>query len=173
MRNETVLQELVETLHTNCGDLYAACREIKVSPAFVKRWQADDPKIDAAIREAAAVGAMLIESELIRRGVHGVDESVWFQGEEVGKQKKYSDSLLTLLAKKRLKETYGDDAHGASISINLSNAINIMPRASTYEEWLGYVKTAETLQLGDNSEEAEYAPILLPPELDPAMKDIL
>lgn len=40
-----------------------------------------------------------IRAEVIRRGVNGVDKSVYYKGEVVGVEKQYSDSLLLALAK--------------------------------------------------------------------------
>lgn len=174
MRSEETLSALIEALEGNCGDFYGACKECRVSPAFVRTWMKDDPKIAEALDCAKQVGAMRLESAAISRAVKGVKEDVYYQGEVVGKKRVYSDGLLQFLMKGRLKETYGADA-GASVNLNLTNAIQIMPRATTYEEWLQMAAMPQQAQLPapEQVEEAEFSVVLPPPELDPAMADIL
>ena len=71
--------------------------EYKVNALFRQAW-------DNAIAEAKerAVG------ELYRRAVLGWNEPVFYQGEERGTIRKYSDGLLQFFLKHNLHETYGD-----------------------------------------------------------------
>lgn len=136
MRTQTKLDELVHALQSNCGDRFDACRQCAVSPVFVSTWMKDDKDVHAAIVEAERVGALALQSEAIRRAVHGVDKGVYFKGERVDTETVYSDGLLQTLLKGRLPETYGKDAEGLG-GVTANNVqINIMPRANSYEEWL-------------------------------------
>lgn len=178
IRTEDNLSQLEAALQNNCGDFYGACRECLLSPAFVRKWMQDDPEVKSRIDNANAVGAMQLESAAIQRAVHGWEEPVFYKGDECGAVRKYSDPLLQTLLKKRLPETYADDAGGAKI-VNYGQ-INIMPRANTYEEWLTMQRETEQHVLEDMRgtngvpiEEAEYEYVLPPPEDDPALSDLL
>lgn len=135
MRTDEKLKELSERLHVNCGDLHEAARFCGVSPAFVMSWMKDDDVAAEALNEAKRVGYLGIESELIRRAVNGVEESVWYKGEEVGYKTVYSDGLLSKLAEARLPDfSKKEQAPGTNFYGNTQ--INIMPRAANYEEWM-------------------------------------
>lgn len=179
MRTEELLNEITEELAQNCGDFFAACRTAGVSPKFVRQWMKDDAKVKEAIDEAEHCGALGLESAAIKRAVHGVEEGVYYQGELVGTETKYSDSLLTTLLKGRIKSRYGSEG-GTSVNVNVTNAIQAFPRPTNYAEWLQMVEqTEQHARLpAPDVEEAEYTPIpspgkRLPPELDPNMADIL
>jgi hypothetical protein len=171
VRTQDTLDALSQELQGNCGDFYAACKAVGVSPAFVRKWQKDDPKIDEAVKLSTEVGALQLESAAISRAVRGVDKDVYYQGDVVGSETQYSDGLLTTLLKGRMRNVYGADAGQTNVQVNLTNAIQIMPRANTYEEWLEFT-TAKPAQLSHSVVDAEYTPILAP-ENDPALADIL
>lgn len=138
-RTTETLSVLVNTLHSNCGDLYGACRAAMVSVGFVTAWCKDDKEVAAQIEEAERVGAYALESEAIRRAVYGDEKGVYFKGEKVGHEYVRSDGLLTKLLEGRLPERYrkGYDGAPGGITINGGQAqINIMPRAGDYAEWL-------------------------------------
>lgn len=131
----------------------------------------EDDKVREEVEAATEVGAMQLESEAIRRAKVGIEEGVYYQGEVVGYETKYSDTLMTLLLKKRLKHIYGDEAATTNVNLNLQQAIQIMPRANSYEEWLKFTQQAKAKVIEGV---ATPIPVLLPaPQHDPAMADIL
>jgi hypothetical protein len=133
MRNETTLNALVQELQSNCGDELAACKAVGVSLLFVNQWRKDDKKVDEVLREAAHVGTQGLVSEAIRRAVHGYEKDVFYKGVRVGASTEYSDSLLAkLLEAKRDEFKKGSDG-GVQVNVNVAN---VMPRASSYQEWL-------------------------------------
>lgn len=135
-RTQATVDALVDALQSNCGDLYGACRHVGVSLIFVRTWMKDDPQVREAIIEAERVGALALQSEAIRRAVQGDEKAVYFKGAVVGYEYPKSDGLLQTLLKGRLSDVYGKEAEGG-ITINGGQAqINIMPRASNYDEWL-------------------------------------
>lgn len=136
MRTEANLHRLVEELQGNCGDLFAACRTVGVSLVFVRTWMKDDKDVAAALVEAERVGAMQIQSEAIRRAVHGYEKGVYFKGCLVDTETVYSDGLMQTLLKGKLPEIYAKDADGGGNVFNGPTQINVMPRADNYEEWL-------------------------------------
>lgn len=155
MRTQSKLDELVQALQRNCGDLFDACRQCAVSPVFVRTWMKDDTEVHAAIVEAERVGALALQSEAIRRAVQGVEKGVYFKGERVDTETVYSDGLLQTLLKGRLPETFGKDGEGGGNTFNGPTQINIMPRADTYDQWLA-MKDA-TLKRRDEMDAADKA----------------
>ena len=69
-------------------------------------WMERDEEYAAAFQEAKLAAAERLELEATRRAVDGVDEPVWYKGEKVGHQKKYSDTLLIFLLKGAMPEKY-------------------------------------------------------------------
>lgn len=134
MRTEEHLRVITDALQQNCGDMHAACRSAGLSPFFVTTWCRDDPETARAIDEAQRVGWLGLESEAIRRGVHGVNEDVYYKGEVVGYKTNYSDTLLGKLLEARAPAFKKGEA--ANNVFNGPTQINLMPRAETYEDWL-------------------------------------
>lgn len=137
-RTVETLAVLINSLQSNCGDMYAACRAANVSLMFVRAWCKDDTTVAEQLDEAARVGAMQLESEAIRRAVYGDEKGVYFKGERVGEEYVKSDGLLQTLLKGRMRHVYGSDVEGQSggITVNGQAVINVMPRADNYEDWL-------------------------------------
>lgn len=135
MRTQATLTALVQALQVNCGDLFDACKRATVSPIFVRQWMKDDKDVAAQIVEAERVGALALQSEAIRRAVHGDEKGVYFKGERIDTEYVKSDGLLQTLLKGRMQETFGREAEGGN-TFNGPTQINLIPRASTYEDWL-------------------------------------
>jgi hypothetical protein len=90
------------------GNLKRACEQTGISAANHYSWLKRDPAYAAAYEDAAMEAADLLEAEAFRRGHDGVDEPIFYQGEECGTVRKYSDGLLTLLLKARRPTVFGD-----------------------------------------------------------------
>lgn len=174
MRTQDLLDELAETLQSNHGDFFAACRTCRVSPSFVRKWAKDDAKVKEILDEAEAVGSLSLESEALRRAVDGVDEGVYYRGELVGTEKKYSDTLLNTLLKAKIRDKYAQEG-GTNVNVAITNEIQAFPRPNSYSEWLQLVDQTNALPPPSVEEpvEAEFTTVLPPPELDPNMQDIL
>lgn len=56
-----------------------------------------DPEFAKAVNAAKEDGYDMMEAEAHSRAVNGWQEPVWYQGEEVGEVRRYSDSLLKFL----------------------------------------------------------------------------
>lgn len=146
-RTQATLEALVTALQRNCGDLYAACQQCMVSPMFVSTWMKDDKDVRAQLNEAERVGALGLQSEAIRRAVVGEARGVYFKGEQVGVEYHKSDGLLQTLLKGRLPDVFGGGDSMGGITVNGGNAqINIMPRANSYDEWLGMKESTLALR---------------------------
>ena len=134
MRTQSTLNALVRELQSNCGDELAACRVVGVSVQFVRQWAKDDKDVADTLTEAVNVGTLGLVSAAIRRGVHGVEEDVYFKGAVVGQKINYSDSLLNKLLEAKVPEfAKKTDAAAPQVTVNVAN---LMPRAENYEQWL-------------------------------------
>lgn len=157
MRTDEKLAELCDRLHVNCGDIHEAARWCSVSPAFVFAWIKEDKVAAEKLDEARRVGYAGLESEAIRRAVTGVEEDVWYKGESVGTKIVYSDGLLTKIMEAKLPEY--SKKEGGGNTFNGPTQINIMPRAETYEEWLGMRDITLARRDEDGNQPALPAPV--------------
>lgn len=77
-----------------------------VSRRSHQNWVRDDPEYAAAVAEAMENAADLMEVEARRRAVDGVDEPVFYKGDQCGAVRKYSDTLLIFMLKAARPEKY-------------------------------------------------------------------
>lgn len=133
MRNEHTLEAILAALTTNCGDPLSACRTVGVSLLFLNQWCKDDPLVKERVDEAVQVGAQGLLSAAIQRGVHGVEKAVYYKGRQIDTETVYSDSLLGLLLKAKGGSDFKADNPAPQVQVNIAN---LMPRATSYEEWL-------------------------------------
>jgi len=70
----------------------------------------DDPEYAKRFREAEKQACEVLEKEIRRRAVEGVDEPVFHKGEQCGTVRKYSDTLLIFAAKGAMPEKYRENA---------------------------------------------------------------
>lgn len=134
MRNEITLDAICEQLQQNCGDDLAACKAVGVSLLFLNQWRKDDKVADERVVEASRVGTQGLVSAAIQRAVHGVSKGVYYKGVRVDEELVYSDSLLQTLLKAKVPD-FAKDGEGGGINVQV-NVANLMPRASSYEQWL-------------------------------------
>lgn len=81
------------------GNVTWALAEAKAGRGWVYRWRQEDPDFKDAFEEARACGRESLIDEAHRRAYEGLDEPVFYKGEEVAKVTKYSDTLLMFLIK--------------------------------------------------------------------------
>lgn len=96
----TVTPEIKEAMLELLEDLpnITAVRKVfGIKNGALARARKADPDFNTKIAEAKAAGYDLMEEEARRRAVDGWEEPVWFQGEEVGSVRKYSDTLMKFL----------------------------------------------------------------------------
>jgi hypothetical protein len=88
----------------------------------------DDPDFAAAWDEALERHADACEREAYRRAVEGVDEPVFWQGEECGAVRKYSDRLLSERLQSRRPEAYRHNVSvDAKVDAKISTGVLISP----------------------------------------------
>ncbi len=133
MRTQAYLDALAARLAANCGDWLDAAKSVGLSLMFVRQWCKDDPEAARVLNEAEAVGVQGLYSAAVKRAVEGVEEDVYYKGDVCGQKTVYSDSLLTTLLKGKLEAFKAADQQTPQVTVNIAN---LMPRASSYDEWL-------------------------------------
>ncbi len=93
-RRKRFLQVLADTCNVT-----TACAAAKLSRSQVYGLRGRDPGFRQAMEEAIEAAADTLEAEARRRAVDGVEQPVFFQGEQCGASRRYSDSLLMFLLK--------------------------------------------------------------------------
>lgn len=132
-RTPETLTAIEDTLIQCHGSLPRTCHRLGIKPQHLQLWLSSDPEVYARIRAAQLLGYSTLEEAALKRAVDGVDEDVYFKGEVVGQKKVYSDGLLSQMLKARIPEYSNEEARtNNSLTVNVA----IMPRASTYEEWV-------------------------------------
>jgi hypothetical protein len=88
----------------------AACKAAKVGRTTAYDARQTDAAFAQAWDDLEAQTTDTMEREGYRRGVEGVDRDVYHQGEVVGKERQFSDTLLIFMLKARKPEVYRDNA---------------------------------------------------------------
>ncbi len=98
--------EFLQAVIDNGGNVTAAAQFVNVSHSNVYHRKKLDPEFAAALEEAIQTGADVLENECRRRALCGVDEPVFYQGNQCVDAngnpifvKKYSDTLAIFLLK--------------------------------------------------------------------------
>lgn len=97
----------------------------RLRPDFEKEWE-----------EALQKAADDIEQEIRRRGLKGVKEDVYFQGQIVGERINYSDTLLMFYAKGLMPEKYRDRISAdinSKVTVDLSSEIMLARKRAAKE----------------------------------------
>ena len=95
-------------LATSGGNVSRACEAIEITRMTAYRWRQEDQDFAASWDEAKAIGLDALEDEVLRRAYEGVAEPVFYQGDECGTIRKYSDTLAIFLLKGGKPEKYAD-----------------------------------------------------------------
>ncbi len=100
---------LLEAIALAGGNITEACRQAQVPRRTHYEWVDADPEYASAVDQAASSGVEALEDEARRRGMLGVEEPVFHNGERVDVIRKYSDTLLIFLLKGAKPEKYRDN----------------------------------------------------------------
>ena len=152
-----ILEQLELEVAENHGSIVRAAHALGCKPSEIRLWMLAEPEVAARIRTAMLIGHASLEDVAIERAVHGISRDVYYQGTVVGQEQQYSDGLLQTLLKARVSEYSQEESTLKALTVNVA----IMPRASSYEEWV--IQRDQSLlpkpdvQLPDpNVEEAQY-----------------
>lgn len=107
------------------GNISESSRFAKIHKATVYGWRAADADFAAAWQEALDEYADRLEKEADRRAVEGWLEPVFYEGEECGHKRKFSDTLLIFRLKALRPEKYRErvetEVKGLNITAYLGN----------------------------------------------------
>lgn len=90
------------------GLINAAATTAGVTARTVNRLREADAEFDYAVESALEAAADELELEARRRAVDGVDKGIYYQGERVGDEVIYSDTLLTTLLKAKRADEFAE-----------------------------------------------------------------
>lgn len=112
--------------------------------AGVPRWRfyelrKEDAEFSREWHEALRISEDLLEAEAVRRAVEGIEEPYYYQGEQRGMSRKYSDTLLMFLLKSRHPERFGAGASSLDNGDDDLGAMagNVVPGPVVFELHLG------------------------------------
>lgn len=88
------------------GNVKTSAALLGLSYNTIKNYASKDPYFAEMIEIAENQFAAGVEKALYERGVQGIEEDIWYQGEKVGTKRVYSDKLLEVLAKATDKERF-------------------------------------------------------------------
>jgi len=136
-------KKLLELVKRNGGNVSAAAAKVGVSPATVHYHQRVDPVFKDKLELSKLEAMNDVEEAITHRGLEGVDDPVYYQGEQVGTRKVYSDTLLMERARALNPERYGRKSQ-----VDITGNLTVEHKART--------KLASLLGLELDIEDAEY-----------------
>lgn len=99
--------EFLEVL-ADTANVSRAAKAVGISRRHAYTVRSENLDFATAWDEAVNIAIDTLEQEARRRAYQGVDEPVFYQGNEVGYVRKYSDTLLMFLLKGNRPEKYKD-----------------------------------------------------------------
>lgn len=93
---------------SDTANVSRAAKTVGISRRHAYTVRSEDTDFATAWDEAVNIAIDTLEQEARRRAYEGVDEPVFYQGEEVGYIRKYSDTLLMFLLKGNRPDKYKD-----------------------------------------------------------------
>ena len=106
VRNQEKAPRFLECMRTNGGMVVKAAEEVGIPLSSLYKLRRNDPEFATAWDDAIRDSTVILENEITRRAVEGVEEPVFHRGEVVGHVRKYSDNLLMFMTKARDPDKY-------------------------------------------------------------------
>jgi len=107
------------------GSVGAACAEAGIPVATVESWVHKDSQGFKKRKEDAGIVALgILEREIHRRAVEGIDRKLHFRGQVFDTERQFSDNLLMFRAK-RLDPAYKDNYQAPVSAPTYATQINI------------------------------------------------
>ena len=98
------LQKRFLDLYSNTHRLYESANLVNINPQTVYNLMESSPTFKAQVEIAKRAYADVIDAEIHRRAVDGVDKGIYYMGDRVATEKVYSDRLLELKGKRHIPE---------------------------------------------------------------------
>lgn len=108
----------------NVGQITLACEQAGVDYSLHLWWKKNDPAYAEAFDNAEQMTLDAVNAEIVRRGITGFEEPVFYKGERRDTIRKWSDNLLMFRAK-RLDPAYRDN-YNQNVSVGTIN-IRVVP----------------------------------------------
>lgn len=105
-KKDEICKAILET-----GNVSTACVMCGVSRTAAYAHKNEDKEFSDLWEESLDMSIDLMEAEARRRAVEGVLEPVFYQGQECGLIRKYSDTLLMFLLKGNKPDKFRDNQH--------------------------------------------------------------
>lgn len=105
-KQEEFLRIIAET-----ANVTRAAAAIGMGRQYMYEIRAEDADFRKLWDEAVEVGTDALEDEATRRAVEGWEEPVFYQGQQTGVVRKYSDTLLIVQLKARRPQKYRENVH--------------------------------------------------------------
>jgi hypothetical protein len=125
---------------TQCGQITHSCRAAEMDHCMHYYWLKTDAAYVHAFAEAQTIAGRLLEEEAIRRARDGVKRTIYHQGEPVGEETVYSDTLLIFLMKGAMPAKYreriehtGDHGGPLTLKVVYEDAIDVTPEVPLLE----------------------------------------
>ena len=107
---------------------------MRLSRKRLKELKTQDPDFAVAWDSAVEEATDRLEREARRRALEGTEESVYYQGKECGRVKRYSDSLMLALLKAERPEKYKDRVAN-ELSGEVKGGVLAVPQTLDAEAW--------------------------------------
>lgn len=106
---DSVKKKKFLTAYSECGNITHAAEAAGIERSLHYWWLEKHPRYVEAFEAAHAQAIDRMEQEARRRAMLGVDEPVFYQGIEVARVRKPSDTLLMFMLKGALPDKYRDN----------------------------------------------------------------
>ena len=107
-----------------CGRLTHAAKSAQCNWRMHYYWLKVDPLYKEKFAEAQAMAGDFLEEEAMRRAKDGISKAVYYQGEVVGEEIVYSDTLAIFLLKGAKPDKYRDNVKvETEITLKLEGAL--------------------------------------------------
>jgi hypothetical protein len=144
--NQAKKRKVIELVEKNGGNYAAAAASVGVSAATINYHAKNDPVFKERLEMAKLKACEAVEEAITHRGIEGVDKDVYYQGNVVGQEKQYSDTLLMERARALMGDKYGKRSQ-----VDISGTVTVEHRARS--------KLASLLGIELDIEDAEYEEI--------------
>ena len=139
--------------YAECGIVSKACKLAEVGRATHYVWINEDDEYKTAFEEAHRIAIEAMECEARRRAMEGWLEPVFYQGEECGYVRKFSDTLLIFMMKGAMPEKYRERfEHSGTIEqtgkIEHEHSLRELQRHPDYVNYLRHRTSHEDCDAG-------------------------
>lgn len=114
------------------GNLSYSLKQVGISRSTFQNTCNQNKEFDALVEEAKQYAADMLEMEARRRAEQGTDKGIWHQGDLVGTEKVYSDSLMKTLLEAHLPEKYrrrsSIDVNQTAVTCTFADMVDYMAR---------------------------------------------